>query len=99
MLFVSSKDFKEEYLKDPVDVKTPSGYSFHLVDKKLNWYEALKECSHDGGHLVSIHNETANRDIAGIAKRDGFPLWIGLSRLDVSILVYVWLLSIFSRRL
>lgn len=65
-------------------MKTPSGYSFRLVAKKLNWYQALKECSSDGGHLVSIHNETANEDIALIAKRDGFPLWIGFSRLDVS---------------
>ncbi|KAK3561497.1 hypothetical protein QTP86_005998 [Hemibagrus guttatus] len=77
-------DPKDEYRKDPTDVKTPTGYSFSLVTKKLNWYQALKECSSDGGHLVSIHNETTNRDMALIAKRDGFPLWIGLSRLDFS---------------
>ncbi|TSS35876.1 Lymphocyte antigen 75 [Bagarius yarrelli] len=77
-------DAKEEYLKDPADVKGPSGYSFRLVAKKLNWYQALKECNSDGGHLTSIHNETTNRDMALIAKRDGFPLWIGLSRLDFS---------------
>lgn len=70
-------------------MKTPAGYSFRLAAKKLNWYDALKECSSDGGHLVSIHDEAANRDMAQIAKRDGFPLWTGLSRLDVSKLVCV----------
>ncbi|KAI5101821.1 lymphocyte antigen 75, partial [Silurus meridionalis] len=83
-------DPKNEYLKDPVDVKSPSGYSFRLVAKKLNWYQALKECSSDGGQLVSIHNETANRDMALISKRDGFPLWTGLSRLDFSSWPYEW---------
>ncbi|XP_060735001.1 lymphocyte antigen 75 [Tachysurus vachellii] len=77
-------DPKDEYRKEPTDVTTPTGYSFRLVTKKLNWYQALQECSSDGGHLVSIHNETSNRDMALIAKRDGFPLWIGLSRLDFS---------------
>ncbi|KAB5559385.1 hypothetical protein PHYPO_G00028380 [Pangasianodon hypophthalmus] len=83
-------DNKEEYRKDPADVKSPSGYSFRLVAKKLNWYQALKECSSDGGHLVSIHNETTNRDMALISKRDGFPLWTGLSRLDFSGWPYEW---------
>ncbi|XP_053369706.1 lymphocyte antigen 75 [Clarias gariepinus] len=83
-------DPKEEHRKDPVDVKTPSGYSFRLVAKKLNWYQALKECNTDGGHLVSIHNETTNTDMALIAKRDGFPLWIGLSRLDFNGWPYEW---------
>ncbi|XP_058256916.1 lymphocyte antigen 75 isoform X1 [Hemibagrus wyckioides] len=77
-------DPRDEYRKDPTDVKTPTGYSFSLVAKKLNWYQALKECSSDGGHLVSIHNETTNSDMALISKRDGFPLWIGLSRLDLN---------------
>lgn len=83
-LSVSLKDPKEEYRKDPTDVKTPSGYDFRLVAKKLNWYQALQECGSDGGHLVSVHNETTNRDMALVAQRDGFPLWTGLSRLDVS---------------
>ncbi|XP_053490898.1 lymphocyte antigen 75 [Ictalurus furcatus] len=81
---------KEEYRKDPTDVKTPSGYNFRLVAKKLNWYQALQECGSDGGHLVSIHNETTNRDMALIAQRDGFPLWTGLSRLDFSGWPYEW---------
>ncbi|XP_060797712.1 lymphocyte antigen 75 [Neoarius graeffei] len=83
-------DHNEEYRKDPIDVKTPAGYSFRLAAKKLNWYDALKECSSDGGHLVSIHDEAANRDIAQIVKRDGFPLWTGLSRLDFSGWPYEW---------
>lgn len=67
----------------PGDVLAPAGYNFHLITKKLNWYQALEECSSGGGHLVSIHNETSNSNMSLIAKRDGYPLWIGLSRQDV----------------
>uniref|UniRef100_A0A8B9HIP5 Lymphocyte antigen 75 n=1 Tax=Astyanax mexicanus TaxID=7994 RepID=A0A8B9HIP5_ASTMX len=68
----------------------PPGYTFRLIPKKLNWYQALEECSSDGGHLVSIHSEEANKDMALITKRDGFPHWIGLSRQDFSGWPFEW---------
>ncbi|XP_076880757.1 LOW QUALITY PROTEIN: lymphocyte antigen 75 [Brachyhypopomus gauderio] len=83
-------DPKDEYRKSLVDVYSPPGYTFRVVGKKLNWYQALEECRSDGGHLASIHNETVNRDMALITKLDGFPLWIGLSRQDFSGWPYEW---------
>ncbi|KAL6469196.1 hypothetical protein MHYP_G00227200 [Metynnis hypsauchen] len=84
------RDSKDEFRKSPTDVKAPTGYNFRLVAKKLNWYQALEECISDGGHLVSIHNETANVNMSLIARRDGFPLWIGLSKQDFSDWPYEW---------
>ncbi|KAI4900585.1 hypothetical protein NFI96_017269 [Prochilodus magdalenae] len=84
------RDSKVEFLKSPADVLAPPGYNFRLVAKKINWYQALEECNSDGGHLVSIHNETANLNMSLIARRDGFPLWIGLSRQDFSGWPYEW---------
>lgn len=79
-----SEDTKLEYTIKPDDVPSLPGYNYHLVPRKMNWYQALTVCSSGGGHLVSIHNNTTNNNMALIAKRDGFPLWIGLSRQDVS---------------
>ncbi|XP_007237400.3 lymphocyte antigen 75 [Astyanax mexicanus] len=84
------RDSKTEFQLSQSDVKAPPGYTFRLIPKKLNWYQALEECSSDGGHLVSIHSEEANKDMALITKRDGFPHWIGLSRQDFSGWPFEW---------
>uniref|UniRef100_A0A4W4G221 Lymphocyte antigen 75 n=1 Tax=Electrophorus electricus TaxID=8005 RepID=A0A4W4G221_ELEEL len=75
---------------DSCDVDSPPGYNFRVLAKKVNWYQALEECRRDGDHLASVHNETVNRDMALIVKRDGFPLWIGLSRQDFNSWPYEW---------
>ncbi|XP_072516907.1 lymphocyte antigen 75 [Salminus brasiliensis] len=87
---IENEGSKTEYRLSPTDVKAPPGYMFYLISKKLNWYQALEECVNDGGHLVSIHNETTNHDMMQIAKRDGFPHWIGLSRQDFSGWPFEW---------
>uniref|UniRef100_A0AAY5E854 Lymphocyte antigen 75 n=1 Tax=Electrophorus electricus TaxID=8005 RepID=A0AAY5E854_ELEEL len=83
-------DPKDEYRLRPIDVDSPPGYNFRVLAKKVNWYQALEECRRDGDHLASVHNETVNRDMALIVKRDGFPLWIGLSRQDFNSWPYEW---------
>lgn len=76
-------DPKDEFMKDVVDVNTPEGISYRRVAKKMDWYQALQECGSNGGHLASISDKTTNDNMALIAKRDGFSLWIGLSKQDV----------------
>lgn len=89
MLFVNHatvfKETKDEFMKDVVDVKAPEGISYRRVAKKMDWYQALQECGSNGGHLASISDETDNDNLAVIARRDGFSLWIGLSNQDVQI--------------
>lgn len=79
------KEAKEEFLKDVVDVKAPEGISYRRVAKRMDWYQALQECGSSGGHLASISDQTDNDNMAVIARRDGFSLWIGLSNHDVQI--------------
>ncbi len=76
-------DTKEEFMKGVVDVNTPDGISYHRVAKRMDWYQALQECGRNKGHLASITDKTTNDNMALIAKRDGFSLWIGLSKQDV----------------
>ncbi|XP_051531593.1 lymphocyte antigen 75-like isoform X3 [Myxocyprinus asiaticus] len=84
------RDSKDEFMKDVVDVNAPKGISYRRVAKKLDWYQALQECGSNGGHLASITDKTTNDNMAQIAKRDGFPLWIGLSNQDVSGWPFEW---------
>ncbi|XP_051528122.1 lymphocyte antigen 75 isoform X2 [Myxocyprinus asiaticus] len=81
---------KEEFMNDVADVKAPKGISYRRVAKKLDWYQALQECGSNGGHLASITDKTTNDNMALIAKRDGFPLWIGFSNQDVSGWPFEW---------
>lgn len=83
-------DTKDEFLKGVVDINTPQDISYRRVAKKLNWYQALQECGSNGGHLASITDKTTNENMALIAKRDGFSLWIGLSKQDVSRWPFEW---------
>lgn len=76
-------DPKEEFMKGVVDVNTPDGISYRRVAKRMDWYQALQECGRNKGHLASIPDKTTNDNMALIAKRDGFSLWIGLSKQDV----------------
>ncbi|XP_056590497.1 LOW QUALITY PROTEIN: lymphocyte antigen 75 [Triplophysa dalaica] len=84
------KEAKDEFLKDVVEFKAPEGISYRRVAKKMDWYQALKECGSDGGHLASISDQTDNDNMAVIARRDGFSLWIGLSDHDVSGWPFEW---------
>ncbi|KTG47312.1 hypothetical protein cypCar_00030790, partial [Cyprinus carpio] len=83
-------DSKEEFMKGVVDVNTPDGISYRRVAKRMDWYQALQECGRNRGHLASISDKTTNDNMALIAKRDGFSLWIGLSKQDVSGWPFEW---------
>lgn len=74
---------KEEFMKGVVDVNAPDDISYRRVAKRMDWYQALQECGRNKGHLASIPDKTTNDNMALIAKRDGFSLWIGLSKQDV----------------
>lgn len=45
-------------------------------------------CSQSGGHLASVHDKNGQLFLEDIVKRDGFPLWVGLSSHDVSIVSF-----------
>uniref|UniRef100_A0A672SJI7 Lymphocyte antigen 75 n=1 Tax=Sinocyclocheilus grahami TaxID=75366 RepID=A0A672SJI7_SINGR len=81
---------KDEFMKGVVDVNTPDGISYRRVAKRMDWYQAMQECGSNGGHLASIPDKTTNDNMALIAKRDGFSLWIGLSKQDVSGWPFEW---------
>uniref|UniRef100_A0A672SJR1 Lymphocyte antigen 75 n=1 Tax=Sinocyclocheilus grahami TaxID=75366 RepID=A0A672SJR1_SINGR len=69
----------------------PMSFSFYRrVAKRMDWYQAMQECGSNGGHLASIPDKTTNDNMALIAKRDGFSLWIGLSKQDVSGWPFEW---------
>ncbi|XP_026076751.1 lymphocyte antigen 75-like isoform X1 [Carassius auratus] len=86
----SEKGPKEEFMKGVVDVDTPDGISYRRVAKRMDWYQAQRECGSSGGNLASIPDKTTNDNMALIAKRDGFSLWIGLSKQDVSGWPFEW---------
>lgn len=83
-------DHKDEFMKNVVDVQAPEGISYRRVAKKMDWYQALQECGSNGGHLASITDKINHDNMATIARRDGFSLWIGLSNQDLSGWPFEW---------
>ncbi|XP_062972567.1 lymphocyte antigen 75 [Elgaria multicarinata webbii] len=53
--------------------------TYWILQKQLSWYEAWSECKQNGRDLASIHSESEQIFLEDVVKRDGFPLWIGLS--------------------
>ncbi|XP_062383151.1 lymphocyte antigen 75 [Sardina pilchardus] len=76
---------QNEYRISPWEVRKFVNNSYHVVGRKLTWFQAQEECARGGGHLASIHNAAQSTELLAMAKRDGFPLWIGLSNQDVSL--------------
>uniref|UniRef100_A0A8C4N9M0 Lymphocyte antigen 75 n=1 Tax=Equus asinus asinus TaxID=83772 RepID=A0A8C4N9M0_EQUAS len=63
---------------------------YNVIQKKMTWYEALNTCSQSGGHLASVHDQNGQLFLEDIVKRDGFPLWVGLSSHDGSESSFEW---------
>lgn len=63
---------------------------YNVIQKKVTWYEALKECSQSGGELASVHNPNGKLFLEDVVNRDGFPLWVGLSSHDGSESSFEW---------
>uniref|UniRef100_A0A8C9DLR5 Lymphocyte antigen 75 n=1 Tax=Prolemur simus TaxID=1328070 RepID=A0A8C9DLR5_PROSS len=83
-------DYKEEYNTTlPQFIPYEDGV-YNVIQKKVTWYEALNTCSQSGGYLASVHNQNGQLFLEDIAKRDGFPLWVGLSSHDGSESSFEW---------
>nr|XP_058911335.1 lymphocyte antigen 75 isoform X2 [Kogia breviceps] len=63
---------------------------YNVIQKRVTWYEALNTCSQSGGHLASVHDQNGQLFLEDIVKRDGFPLWVGLSSHDGSESSFEW---------
>uniref|UniRef100_A0A8B9PCE1 Lymphocyte antigen 75 n=1 Tax=Apteryx owenii TaxID=8824 RepID=A0A8B9PCE1_APTOW len=64
--------------------------SIVILQKKLTWYEALRECKQKGSDLASVHSESQQLFLEAIVKQDGYPLWLGLSVHDGSKANFEW---------
>lgn len=81
-------DYKEEYNATlPLFIPYEDG-TYNVIQKKVTWYEALNMCSQSGGYLASVHDQNGQLFLEDIVKRDGFPLWVGLSSHDVSLVLF-----------
>uniref|UniRef100_A0ABI7Z057 Lymphocyte antigen 75 n=1 Tax=Felis catus TaxID=9685 RepID=A0ABI7Z057_FELCA len=83
-------DYKEEYNATlPLFIPYEDGI-YNVIQKKVTWYEALNMCSQSGGYLASVHDQNGQLFLEDIVKRDGFPLWVGLSSHDGSESSFEW---------
>ncbi|XP_037704894.1 lymphocyte antigen 75 isoform X4 [Choloepus didactylus] len=83
-------DYKEEYNTTlPQFIPYEDGI-YNVIQNKVTWYEALNTCSQSGGHLASVHDQNGQLFLEDIVKRDGFPLWVGLSSHDGSESSFEW---------
>ncbi|XP_062043209.1 lymphocyte antigen 75 isoform X1 [Lepus europaeus] len=83
-------DYKEEYNTTLPQFIPYKDDIYNVIQKKVTWYEALNACSQSGGQLASVHDQNGQLFLEDIVKRDGFPLWVGLSSHDGSESSFEW---------
>ncbi|XP_059872709.1 CD302 antigen isoform X2 [Delphinus delphis] len=83
-------DYKEDYNTTLPRFIPHEGGIYNVIQKRVTWYEALNTCSQSGGHLASVHDQNGQLFLEDIVKRDGFPLWVGLSSHDGSESSFEW---------
>ncbi|XP_051884144.1 lymphocyte antigen 75 [Pristis pectinata] len=67
----------------PLPEKVQYGnHTYMLIQKKMNWYDALQQCKKSRYQLVSVYDESQHVFLKNLVKSDGFPLWIGLFSQD-----------------
>ncbi|XP_026530150.1 lymphocyte antigen 75-like [Notechis scutatus] len=79
-LLVCKLDLETKISQPPLPTKLPyKNNVYWILRQQLNWYDAWKECKQKGSDLASVHSISEQVFLEDIVKRDGFPLWIGLS--------------------
>ncbi|KAM6178871.1 lymphocyte antigen 75 [Rhynchocyon petersi] len=87
---IETVEYKEEHnMSLPKYISYEDGI-YNVIQKKVTWYEALNICSQSGGQLASVHDHKGQLFLEDIGKRDGFPLWVGLSSHDGSESSFEW---------
>uniref|UniRef100_UPI00398EDA39 lymphocyte antigen 75 isoform X1 n=1 Tax=Pristiophorus japonicus TaxID=55135 RepID=UPI00398EDA39 len=76
------KDPNPSDFHPPTEKVQHGNHTYFLIQKKVNWYDALQQCKKDGYQLVSVYNESQHVFLKSLVKSDGFPLWIGLFSQD-----------------
>ncbi|KAM9235960.1 lymphocyte antigen 75 [Leptosomus discolor] len=77
--------------KPPLPESIPHGNrTYRILQKKLTWYEALRECKQNRSDLASVHSESQQLFLEDVVKQDGYPLWLGLSIHDGSKANFEW---------
>ncbi|KAJ8352230.1 hypothetical protein SKAU_G00237060 [Synaphobranchus kaupii] len=75
-------DSKEEFSKYVSDFENYGSLRYKVIQRRLTWSDALRECGNTGSHLASAHDLAQDAHLQLMSKSDGFPLWVGLSSQD-----------------
>nr|XP_033800440.1 lymphocyte antigen 75 isoform X1 [Geotrypetes seraphini] len=81
---------KEDYSTPPTKDIPFGKNNYSIITNKVTWHEAVRECKQKRGHLASMHDEMQQIFLEELVKRDGFPLWLGLSSHDGNESVFEW---------
>ncbi|KAM4697889.1 lymphocyte antigen 75 [Rhinophrynus dorsalis] len=83
-------DSNELYNKPMPPAISYENSTYHIIQKRMNWNEAVKECKRQGGNLASVHSKAQKLFLENMVRQDGFPLWLGLSNHEVSQPRFEW---------
>ncbi|XP_028662246.2 lymphocyte antigen 75 [Erpetoichthys calabaricus] len=81
---------KSEHSAPLPETEVYGNLTYRLVKKKISWYDVFRECRRQGDDLASIHTESEHLFLKQLVKKDGFPLWIGLSNQGASENLFEW---------